>query len=320
MFRRWWPSVSSPDRRRLRPAPPPALSLRRCRWARVPRDEARHQALTPTSNGAGSVLIVVVEIEHGLASGAAKNSPKFDRCASPQHCTRNPGGPGLLLTDRHAHDRGACAIERECRTIIRRCGSARASGHAHRVLLLHAPTRPDVIGRRPTALCSSGTLSRAPVGGPRQRCSIAFGRCPARRMTVAVPPWPSSRLVALPVTRAIRTTLPIRHAVSWPPEAFSAAASPPGCNRRQAPSEQLRDRREQGEDRHPEARRPDDPAVLVCFFLGRISVWPSQGARPRPDAPSPRPVGSGMGTRRPPSSVLARREPNRHRPGCSSMP
>jgi hypothetical protein len=51
-------------------------------------DDTCGQALDVPLKRRRQRLIEVVEIEDSRRSGAAK-MPKFDRCASPQHCTRN---------------------------------------------------------------------------------------------------------------------------------------------------------------------------------------------------------------------------------------
>ena len=51
--------------------------------------EARRQPLDVVLERAGQRLVEVVEVEHQARSGDA-NTPKFDRCASPQSCTLSP--------------------------------------------------------------------------------------------------------------------------------------------------------------------------------------------------------------------------------------
>ena len=64
-------------------------SLRRWPLPRAATTKLAARRLTSHSNGAGSVSSKSLRSNTTSRSGAAK-TPKFDRCASPQHCTRNP--------------------------------------------------------------------------------------------------------------------------------------------------------------------------------------------------------------------------------------
>jgi hypothetical protein len=52
-------------------------------------DEARHEPLDVPLKRRRQRLVEIVEIEDDSPVWR-RDTPKFDRCASPQHCTRNP--------------------------------------------------------------------------------------------------------------------------------------------------------------------------------------------------------------------------------------
>ena len=119
---------------------------------------------TSHSNGPGSVSSKSLMLKMSRRSGAAK-APKFERCASPQSWTSQPGARRAGQVG--GHEVGGAAVERERRHEHPPVADRDELGHPRRGLLLRA-ARPD--RGRPAAGAHSPCADR----GAASRAALPF--------------------------------------------------------------------------------------------------------------------------------------------------
>ncbi len=128
--------------------------------------------LTSHSHGPGSVSSKSLRSNTSRRSGEA-NTPKFDRCASPQHCTVRPerGVAGEVA----GHDHGRAPVEGERRDEHAPVADRHELRHARLGLALEQlrPDRPGRAAGSKTAWLDRGTSARAAL--PRATRSATVG-------------------------------------------------------------------------------------------------------------------------------------------------